>query len=171
MLEELKDGVVESARTIHFAEGRSEAAKEGLRVLMHSNVQTDSIALMALLEIDGTDARLPKIMAGIMDDRDPKKGGRWAVVYAPENVTSGLLGTNTLGIVGYDADSAMAMLASGELEEAVRAAEQEARALDIHAVPTFVIEGRFAIPGAQDPETFVSALARLQSKLADEAAD
>lgn len=82
VLEELKDGVVESARTIHFAEGRSEAAKEGLRVLMHSNVQTDSIALMALLEIDGTDARLPKIMAGIIDDRDPKKGGRWMSTHA-----------------------------------------------------------------------------------------
>ena len=48
-------------------------------------------------------------------------------------------------------------------------AEQEARELDIHAVPTFVIERRFAIPGAQDPETFVAALARMQSKLADEA--
>ncbi|HET6585070.1 MAG TPA: Ig-like domain-containing protein, partial [Nannocystaceae bacterium] len=82
VLEELKDGVVESARTIHFAESRSEAAKDGLRVLMHSNVQTDAIALMALLEIDGTDARLPKIMAGIMDDRDPKKGGRWMSTHA-----------------------------------------------------------------------------------------
>jgi predicted DsbA family dithiol-disulfide isomerase len=73
--------------------------------------------------------------------------------------------------VGLDADAAMAVLVSGELEEAVRAAEQEAQQLDIHAVPTFVVERRFAIPGAQDPETFVSALARLQSKLADEAAD
>jgi predicted DsbA family dithiol-disulfide isomerase len=62
----------------------------------------------------------------------------------------------------------MAVLVSGEFEESVRAAEQEARELDIHAVPTFVVERRFAIPGAQDPETFVSALARMRSKLADE---
>ena len=73
--------------------------------------------------------------------------------------------------VGLDADAAMEVLASGEFEEAVRAAEQEALELDIHAVPTFVIERRFAIPGAQDPETFVAALARMQSKLADEATD
>ena len=73
--------------------------------------------------------------------------------------------------VGLDADAAMAVLASGEFEEAVRAAEQEALELDIHAVPTFVVERRFAIPGAQDPETFVSALARMQSKLADEVDD
>lgn len=82
VLEELRDGVVESARTIHFAESRSEAASDGLRLLMHSNVQTDAIALMALLEIDAADARLPKIIAGIMDDRDPKRGGRWLSTHA-----------------------------------------------------------------------------------------
>jgi predicted DsbA family dithiol-disulfide isomerase len=70
--------------------------------------------------------------------------------------------------VGLDADAAMDALVSGEYEDAVRAAEQEARDLDIHAVPTFVVERRFAIPGAQDPETFVSVLARMRSKLADE---
>lgn len=71
--------------------------------------------------------------------------------------------------VELEADAAMAALVSGEYEDAVRAGQQQARDLDIHAVPTFVIERRFAIPGAQDPETFVSVLARMQSKLADEA--
>jgi predicted DsbA family dithiol-disulfide isomerase len=73
--------------------------------------------------------------------------------------------------VGLDADAAMAALVSGEYEDAVRAGQQQARDLDIHAVPTFVVERRFAIPGAQDPETFVSVLARMQSKLADERDD
>ena len=70
--------------------------------------------------------------------------------------------------VGLDADAAMGVLVSGEYEDAVRAGQQEAVDLDIHAVPTFVVNRRFAIPGAQDPETFVSVLARMQSKLADE---
>jgi hypothetical protein len=79
---ELRDAVVEGARTVHFAESKSEAASDGLRLLMHSSVQTDAIALVALLEIDPADTMLPKIMAGIMDDRDPRKGGRWLSTHA-----------------------------------------------------------------------------------------
>jgi predicted DsbA family dithiol-disulfide isomerase len=73
--------------------------------------------------------------------------------------------------VGLDPAAATAVLAGDEYGEAVRAGEAEARELEIHAVPTFVIERRLAIPGAQDPETFVTMLARLRSRLAEEAAD
>lgn len=73
--------------------------------------------------------------------------------------------------VDLDADDALAVLASDRFGEEVRAGELEARELDIHAVPTFVIERRLAIPGAQDPETFVTMLARMRSRLDDEAAD
>jgi predicted DsbA family dithiol-disulfide isomerase len=31
----------------------------------------------------------------------------------------------------------------------------------IHAVPSFVLDQRYLIPGAQDPEVFVAALKRL----------
>jgi uncharacterized protein YfaS (alpha-2-macroglobulin family) len=80
--DQIKQAVVESARTIHFAESKSEAASDGLRVLMHSDVQTDAIVLMALLEVDPANAMLPKVMAGIMSERDPKKGGRWPTTHA-----------------------------------------------------------------------------------------
>jgi predicted DsbA family dithiol-disulfide isomerase len=73
--------------------------------------------------------------------------------------------------VGLDRDDALAVLASDRFSEEVRASEQEARELDIHAVPTFVIERRLAIPGAQDPETFVSMLARVRNRLDQEAED
>lgn len=82
ILRELERKVVESARTIHFAESSSEADAEGLRVLMHSNVQTDAIVLMALLEVAPTDPMLPKVMAGIMSERDPRHGGRWSTTHA-----------------------------------------------------------------------------------------
>lgn len=89
VLAELRDLVIENAKVIHFAESRSEAAAaEGLSVLMHSNTQTDAIALIALLELGerggetGDDGMVPKIMAGIMADRDPKLGGRWTSTHA-----------------------------------------------------------------------------------------
>ncbi|MEM9462205.1 MAG: Ig-like domain-containing protein [Myxococcota bacterium] len=82
ILDELRDVAVESPKAVHFAEGKSEAEAEGLRVLMHSSVQTDAIALVALLEAAPTDTMLPKVMAGIMAGRDPKKGGRWGTTHA-----------------------------------------------------------------------------------------
>jgi alpha-2-macroglobulin len=89
VLEELRDLVIENAKVIHFAESRTEAAAaDGLSILMHSNTQTDAIALMALLELGerggetGDDGMVPKIMAGLMADRDPKLGGRWKSTHA-----------------------------------------------------------------------------------------
>ena len=86
---ELRDLVIENAKVIHFAESKTEAAaSDGLAVLMHSNTQTDAIALMFLLELGdkggelGDDGMAPKIMAGIMADRDPKLGGRWTSTHA-----------------------------------------------------------------------------------------
>jgi predicted DsbA family dithiol-disulfide isomerase len=72
---------------------------------------------------------------------------------------------------GLDRGAAAEALKSGAFGEEVRALELEARELEIHAVPTFVIERRFAIPGAQDPETFVQVLARMRNRLAEEEAE
>ncbi len=38
-----------------------------------------------------------------------KRGGRWVIVFSPDDVTSGLLGTNTWGISGYRSKSAIAL--------------------------------------------------------------
>ena len=38
-----------------------------------------------------------------------KKGNRWVIVFSPVDVTSGLLGTNTWGILGYAPESAQAI--------------------------------------------------------------
>ena len=50
------------------------------------------------------------------------------------------------------------MLASDEGLAEVRAQIGQARALGITAVPTFVIDGRYAVQGGQAPEVFASAL-------------
>ena len=35
---------------------------------------------------------------------------------------------------------------------------------DIHAVPTYVLDGRFTVPGAQDPDTFVNVIRRVLAR-------
>lgn len=54
------------------------------------------------------------------------------------------------------------VLATDAYAEVVRAGEAEAERRDIYGVPAFVVDGGFAIPGAQDVETFVSLLQRLR---------
>ncbi|MGH9185308.1 MAG: DsbA family protein, partial [Acidimicrobiales bacterium] len=67
---------------------------------------------------------------------------------------------------GLDAASASAVLASGRFSDEVRTAEAAGAELGIHAVPTYLIEGTFAIPGAQDPEAFRDLLQRARHRLA-----
>jgi len=82
LLKDLRARVTETARTAHFAERVREAEADGLQLLMHSDVQTDAIALMSILEIAPEDPLLPKVIAGIMDERDPRAGGRWGTTHA-----------------------------------------------------------------------------------------
>lgn len=66
--------------------------------------------------------------------------------------------------VGLDHDRVMAFLDSDDgvaevLEELRAAAEME-----ITAVPTFVFDGRWMVPGAQEPDTFAQVLRRVVAK-------
>lgn len=65
---------------------------------------------------------------------------------------------------GIDPADARRMLEEGdgaaELTESLELAAQA----QITAVPTYVIAGRWAIPGAQDPDTFVQVLKRLAAR-------
>ena len=45
---------------------------------------------------------------------------------------------------------------------------QIAAEAEITAVPTFVLDGRWAVPGAQDAETFVNVIRRLLQRRLDE---
>lgn len=69
------------------------------------------------------------------------------------------------GDAGLDQAEAAAFLAGRHGVTEVRHDIDEARELGISAVPTFVIEGKWAVPGAQDPETFVQVLRKLAAKL------
>jgi predicted DsbA family dithiol-disulfide isomerase len=62
--------------------------------------------------------------------------------------------------VGMDEDAARGVLETDRFADEVRADEQEAAALGVTGVPFFVVDGRFAIPGAQDTDTFRRVLER-----------
>jgi predicted DsbA family dithiol-disulfide isomerase len=60
--------------------------------------------------------------------------------------------------IGLDGAAALAYLESEAGTEAVKADLAEAAELGITSVPTFVIDGKYAIHGAQEPATILSAL-------------
>ena len=62
--------------------------------------------------------------------------------------------------VGLAEDDVRRVLDSDEYADAVRADEAEAMQLEVHGVPHFVIDRRFAVPGAQAPETMRLVLER-----------
>lgn len=58
-------------------------------------------------------------------------------------------------VAGYDRDAAMAYLISGLDTDEVRKADAGARQVGIQGVPCFIIEERYAVSGAQEPEYFM----------------
>ncbi len=67
--------------------------------------------------------------------------------------------------VGLDRDDASAALDDEALGQRVRAEERAAFDANITGVPAMIVAGKFLIPGAQEPETYVTALRRVASKL------
>ncbi len=68
--------------------------------------------------------------------------------------------------VGLHREAAKAALADDELEARVIAEERQAWDLNISGVPAMIVNGKFMIPGAQSPETYVNALRRVAEKSA-----
>ncbi|MEV0896929.1 DsbA family oxidoreductase [Actinoplanes sp. NPDC049802] len=63
----------------------------------------------------------------------------------------------TAGSIGLDAAAAQAYLESDAGTKAVQTDVEEARALRISSVPTFVIDGKYKVQGAQETGTLVAA--------------
>jgi predicted DsbA family dithiol-disulfide isomerase len=60
------------------------------------------------------------------------------------------------GGVGLEHGPVLAFLMSGDSADAVRGEDMRARQLGIEGVPSFIVDKRFAISGAQEPEAFYS---------------
>jgi predicted DsbA family dithiol-disulfide isomerase len=61
---------------------------------------------------------------------------------------------------GLDPVECAEVLAGDRYGDEVRSDEREAHELGVTGVPFFVVDGKFGIPGAQDPETILSVLNR-----------
>jgi predicted DsbA family dithiol-disulfide isomerase len=68
--------------------------------------------------------------------------------------------------IGFDRGLIIEFLESDRGAAEVRADLESAAELGITAVPTFVVNGQWAIPGAQDSDTFVNVLRRLRDRMA-----
>ena len=66
--------------------------------------------------------------------------------------------------VGLDTDEVSAVLDGDRYGEAVRADEERARSYEITGVPFFLMDGQYAIPGAQSVERFAMGLDRAWEK-------
>ncbi len=66
--------------------------------------------------------------------------------------------------VGLSREEAAAVLEDQRFAEPVRAEEQEWLEREVHAVPTFVFNGRYQVPGAQEAETFVRVIDKIRSR-------
>lgn len=74
------------------------------------------------------------------------------------------------GEVGMPPDKVVAFLASRDGIDEVRQMIGAAEDAGITAVPTYVLDGRFMIPGAQDPDTFVNVIRRVLARRSEESA-
>jgi len=68
--------------------------------------------------------------------------------------------------VGLDKAAVAAFLASDDGVEALRVELRDSLERGITAVPTFVFNGLWSVPGAQDPDTMLLVLQRVAEKLA-----
>lgn len=65
---------------------------------------------------------------------------------------------------GIGAERVQALLASDEGMDEVRAGLGQAQALGIQSVPTFVINGKYAVQGGQPPEVFAQVLQKIAAE-------
>lgn len=66
--------------------------------------------------------------------------------------------------VGLDAAGARSALGDEALGQIVRAEEARAWDMNISGVPAMIVQGKYMIPGAQEPEVYVNALRRVAAK-------
>jgi predicted DsbA family dithiol-disulfide isomerase len=71
---------------------------------------------------------------------------------------------------GLDADATRAYLASDEDVERIRGEDAMARRMGVQGVPCFILNRKYAISGAQDPQVFLQAIAQVEAEAAEEEA-
>ncbi|NBD29463.1 MAG: thioredoxin domain-containing protein, partial [Alphaproteobacteria bacterium] len=70
--------------------------------------------------------------------------------------------------VEMDAAMVARLLTSGADTEEIRARDAEARKMGIRSVPTFIVAGQHAVPGAQPTELWVKVMGEIMEKLEED---
>jgi predicted DsbA family dithiol-disulfide isomerase len=81
-----------------------------------------------------------------------------------EDVSDGQVLAATAGRVGLPVTEALEVAEDGRYAQAVREEQQIWLDKDVHAVPTFLFNQKYMVPGAQEAETFVRVLNKIQGK-------
>lgn len=81
-----------------------------------------------------------------------------------ENVDDPVLLAAVAQRAGLDGNEARAVLADARYAGAVREEEQYWLEQDVHAVPTFYFQQQYMVPGAQEAESFVRLLQKIQAR-------
>lgn len=162
----------------HLARKYGRSAEEGAAV----RGQMKSIADQAgvSLTYEGEDEALPAMM---WNTRDAHKLLGWALEQAGPQVQTELklalfkahfnerkrIGDREVLLdiaasVGLHREAAKTALDDEELKARVIAEERQAWDLNISGVPAMIVNGKFMVPGAQPPETYVNVLRRVVEK-------
>jgi len=83
---------------------------------------------------------------------------------ARRNVSDPAVLADIAALVGINRAAALAAIADDGLDAIVTAGEQQAWDWNISGVPAMIVNGKYLIPGAQDPATYANALRRVVAR-------
>jgi len=81
-----------------------------------------------------------------------------------QDVSNGQILAAAAGRVGLSETEALAVLEDGRYARVVRGEQQIWLDKEVHAVPTFLFNQKYMVPGAQEAETFVRVLDKIQER-------
>ena len=67
--------------------------------------------------------------------------------------------------IGMDASVVMRLLSSDADKEDIRTRDTQARQMGVNSVPTFIVAGKHAVPGAQQPDLWIKVINDLNEQL------
>lgn len=67
--------------------------------------------------------------------------------------------------IGMDASVVLRLLASDADRDEIRIRDAKAREMGVSSVPTFIVAGQHAVPGAQPPELWKKVIAEIKQQL------
>ncbi|MEP3051141.1 MAG: DsbA family oxidoreductase [Erythrobacter sp.] len=166
---------------VHMQRKYRRSAEEGAKVRNHMKDVAESAGVSLSFEGNDGDADAPpammwntrdchKLLSFALEEAGPKvqtelKLALFAAHFNHRrNLSDHAVLLEIAAGVGLHKLAAQAALDDDGLEARVVAEEKQAWDLNISGVPAMIVNGKFMIPGAQAPETYINALRRVAEK-------